>query len=95
MILNKKRIEIDEIELQILKLFNSLNPLSIIQIINLFEFKEITYSQKLRLKDKVLSDLNTKIKLLCELKRDPIEKQKDLKDSRLRVYNLNVPIVHV
>ena len=39
MILNKKRIEIDEIELQILKLFNSLNPLSIIQIINLFEFK--------------------------------------------------------
>ena len=90
----KKKIEIDDIEQQILQFFHKSNPISITQIISLLDSKEITYSQKLRLKDKIISDLNTKIKILLESKINPIKKQKDSKDSRIRVYKLFVQLVY-
>ena len=90
----KKKIEIDDIEQQILQFFHKSNPISITQIISLLDSKEITYSQKLRLKDKIISDLNTKIKILLELEINPIKKQKDSKDSRIRVYKLFVQLVY-
>ena len=92
--LGKKKIEIDVIEQQILQLFHKSNPISITQIISLLDSKEITYSQKIRLKDKIISDLNTKIKILLDMEMSPIEKQKDSKDSRIRVYKLLVQLVH-
>ena len=90
----KKKIEIDDIEQQILQFFHKSNPISITQIISLLDSKEITYSQKLRLKDKIISDLNTKIKILLESEINPIKKQKDSKDSRIRVYKLFVQLVY-
>ena len=57
----------------------------------MLDSKEITYSQKIRLKDKIISDLNTKIKILLESEMSPIKKQKDSKDSRIRVYKLLRP----
>ena len=60
----------------------------------MLDSKEITYSQKLRLKDKIISDLNTKIKILLESEINPIKKQKDSKDSRIRVYKLFVQLVY-
>ena len=92
--LGKKKIEIDVIEQQLLQLFHKSNPISITQIISLLDSKEITYSQKIRLKDKIISDLNTKIKILLDTEMSPIEKQKDSKDSRIRVYKLLVQLVH-
>jgi len=90
----KKKIEIDDIEQQILQFFHKSNPISITQIISLLDSKEITYSQKLRLKDKIISDLNTKIKILLESEINPIKKQKDSKDSRIRVYKLFAQLVY-
>jgi len=90
----KKKIEIDDIEQQILQFFHKSNPISITQIISLLDSKEITYSQKIRLKDKIISDLNTKIKILLDMEMSPIEKQKDSKDSRIRVYKLFVQLVY-
>ena len=90
----KKKIEIDDIEQQILQFFHKSNPISITQIISLLDSKKITYSQKLRLKDKIISDLNTKIKVLLESEINPIKKQKDSKDSRIRVYKLFVQLVY-
>ena len=90
----KMKIEIDDIEQQILQFFHKSNPISITQIISLLDSKEITYSQKLRLKDKIISDLNTKIKILLESEINPIKKQKDSKDSRIRVYKLFVQLVY-
>ena len=90
----KKKIEIDDIEQQILQFFHKSNPISITQIISLLDSKKITYSQKLRLKDKIISDLNTKIKILLESEINPIKKQKDSKDSRIRVYKLFVQLVY-
>ena len=90
----KKKIEIDDIEQQILQFFHKSNPISITQIISLLDSKKITYSQKLRLKDKIISDLNTKIKILLESEINPIIKQKDSKDSRIRVYKLFVQLVY-
>lgn len=90
----KKKIEIDDIEQQILQFFHKSNPISITQIISLLDSKEITYSQKIRLKDKIISDLNTKIKILLDMEMSPIEKQKDSKDSRIRVYKLFAQLVY-
>ena len=90
----KMKIEIDDIEQQILQFFHKSNPISITQIISLLDSKEITYSQKLRLKDKIISDLNTKIKILLESEINPIKKQKDSKDSRIRVYKLFAQLVY-
>ena len=90
----KKKIEIDDIEQQILQFFHKSNPISITQIISLLDSKKITYSQKIRLKDKIISDLNTKIKILLESEINPIKKQKDSKDSRIRVYKLFVQLVY-
>ena len=90
----KKKVEIDGIEQQILQLFHKSNLISITQIISLLDSKEITYSQKIRLKDKIISDLNTKIKILLESKINPIKKQRDSKDSRIMVYKLFVQLVY-
>lgn len=90
----KKKVEIDGIEQQILQLFHKSNPISITQITSLLDSKEITYSQKIRLKDKIISDLNTKIKILLESKINPIKKQRDSKDSRIMVYKLFFQLVY-
>ena len=88
-----KKINITTEEYQTLKLFQKSNHISINQIIDLFKSKEVSYSQKLRLKDKMISELDTKIKLLFNTDANQIEQLKNSKDNRIRLYNLNVPIL--
>jgi len=89
----RKKIDINTEEYQTLKLFQKSNKISINQIIDLFKSKEVSYSQKLRLKDKMISELDVKIKLLLNTDANQIEPLKNSKDNRIRLYHLIVPIL--
>ena len=89
----RKKIDINTEEYQTLKLFQKSNKISINQIIDLFKSKEVSYSQKLRLKDKMISELDVKIKLLLNTDANQIEPLKNSKDNRIRLYHLIVPII--
>ena len=81
----RKKITLDDIERKVLELFVDSKVL-IEEILPLFDETEVTYSQKLRLKDEIINSLNNKILVLTSISGKHIVQERSKKDKRLREY---------
>lgn len=81
----RKKIILDDIERKVLELFVDSKVL-IEEILPLFDETEVTYSQKLRLKDEIINSLNNKILVVTSISGKHIVQERSKKDKRLREY---------
>ena len=82
----KNKIRLDSIEIKFLKTFMEKEKVTIDDLTSQFVNTEVTYSQQLRLKDEVISSLNTKLKVICKSELEIIYQIKSEKDKRIRLY---------
>lgn len=91
-----RSLTIDEIEYELLKLFTNNTEVYTESIIDLFSAREVTFSQKLRLKDSLIEKVNIKLNVLFSSESDTrITQARSESDKRIRIYKLNVDIQEI
>ena len=91
-----RSLTIDKIEYELLKLFTNNREVYTESIIDLFSAREVTFSQKLRLKDSLIEKVNIKLDVLFSPESDKrITQARSESDKRIRVYKLNVDIQEI
>jgi len=56
---------------------------------SIYKNSELNYNHQLRIMNKIINDLNNKIKTLMDLKKPFIIMEKSYLDKRIKVYKLN------
>jgi len=85
----KRKIEISDYDLSIINLLKKNNEFKIIDLMSIYKNSELNYNHQLRIMNKIINDLNNKIKTLMDLKKPFIIVTKSDLDKRIRVYKLN------
>ena len=85
----KRKIEISDYDLSIINLLKKNNEFKIIDLMSIYKNSELNYNHQLRIMNKIINDLNNKIKTLMDLKKPFIIMEKSDLDKRIKVYKLN------
>lgn len=85
----KRKIEISDYDMSIISLLKKNNEFKIIDLMSIYKNSELNYNHQLRIMNKIINDLNNKIKTLMDLKKPFIIVAKSDLDKRIRVYKLN------
>ena len=94
--INGSLIILDENEKNILKRLISNNlKLENEEVLRIFENNLLDRSQNIRNKNRLVSDLNTKLKAYLKISEDILKFQKSSKDNRMKILVLNPKYLHV
>jgi len=95
-VFKRRIIPLNIIKIQILNLLlNSKEEVNFSEIMNLCEDKRLDYSHNTRVINKLIEQLNFKIKFFLCIEEDPIQFNKSEKDKRIKVYSINKSLFYV
>lgn len=90
LVYNNSRVKISDKEKALINLLLSKNVIETNEVLEIFHEEEVTYSQKLRMKNELIFQLNTKFKVLSNTNLTMVDKIQSSKDKRILTYTLNI-----
>ncbi len=95
LVYNNSRVAISDKEKALINLLLSKKVIETNKVLEVFLEEEVTYSQKLRMKNELVFQLNTKFKVLSNTNLTMVDKIQSSKDKRILTYTLNIRNIRI